>query len=98
MLAGGLLPVGYEVFRMGYYGLLVPGTALAKDAAGDKWSQGMIYLANFNRPYVLWVPAVLLLALGLLLAATRSRPWRIRHEAPRGYGPLARAVQSPRPR
>ncbi|BCO33758.1 terminal beta-(1-_2)-arabinofuranosyltransferase [Mycobacterium heckeshornense] len=95
VLAGGLLPVGYEVFRMGYYGLLVPGTALAKDAAGDKWSQGMIYLANFNRPYVLWVPAVLLLALGLLLAATRSRPWRIRHEAPRGYGPLARAVQSP---
>ena len=34
---------------MGYYGLLVPGTALAKDAAGDKWSQGMIYLSNFDR-------------------------------------------------
>ncbi|EUA24238.1 putative membrane protein [Mycobacterium xenopi 3993] len=61
--AGGLLPVGYQIFRMGYYGLLVPGTALAKDAAGDKWSQGMVYLANFNRPYALWVPAVLLLGL-----------------------------------
>ncbi|ORB10743.1 hypothetical protein BST36_30700, partial [Mycolicibacterium moriokaense] len=32
VVAGGLLPVGYEIFRMGYYGLLVPGTALAKDA------------------------------------------------------------------
>ncbi|EUA85483.1 putative membrane protein [Mycobacterium ulcerans str. Harvey] len=34
VLAGGLLPVAYQIFRMGYYGLLVPGTALAKDAAG----------------------------------------------------------------
>ena len=65
--AGGLLPVGYQVFRMGYYALLVPGTALAKDAAGEKWSQGMIYLRNFTGPYALWVPAVLILLLGLLL-------------------------------
>ena len=64
VVAGGLLPVGYQIFRMGYYGLLVPGTALAKDAAGDKWSQGLVYLANFNQPYLLWVPAVLLAALG----------------------------------
>ena len=32
VVAGGLLPVGYQIFRMGYYGLLFPGTALAKDA------------------------------------------------------------------
>jgi arabinofuranosyltransferase len=95
VVAGGLLPVGYEIFRMGYYGLVVPGTALAKDAAGDKWSQGMIYLANFNRPYLLWAPAMLLLALGLLLYSTRTQPWWIRHKAPVGYGGLARAVQSP---
>ena len=57
VVAGGALPVAYQIFRMGYYALLVPGTALAKDAAGDKWSQGMIYLANFNAPYALWVPA-----------------------------------------
>lgn len=95
VVTGGFLPVAYEIFRMGYYGLLFPGTALAKDAAGDKWSQGLLYLANFNRPYALWVPAVLLVALGLLLLTTRGRAWWIRHTPPRGYGPLARATQSP---
>lgn len=82
VVTGGLLPVAYQIFRMGYYGLLVPGTALAKDAAGDKWPQGMIYLANFNRPYLLWAPAMLLLALGLLLYSTRTEPWWIRRKAP----------------
>lgn len=95
VVAGGLLPVAYQIFRMGYYALLFPGTALAKDAAGDKWPQGVRYLANFNRPYALWVPAVLLLVLGLLLLSTRARPWWNRHTPPRGYGPLARFVQSP---
>jgi arabinofuranosyltransferase len=95
VVAGGLLPVGYQIFRMGYYGLLFPGTALAKDAAGDKWSQGLIYLSNFNRPYALWVPAVLLVALALVLLGGGSRPWWSRHAPPRGHGPLARSVQSP---
>jgi arabinofuranosyltransferase len=96
VLAGGLLPVGYEIFRMGYYGLLVPGTALAKDAAGSKWPQGLIYLANFNQPYALWLPAVLLVVLGAVLVTTRSRPWWIRRSGPPpGYGRLARLVQSP---
>jgi arabinofuranosyltransferase len=95
VIAGGLLPVGYQVFRMGYYGLLVPGTALAKDASGSKWAQGFIYLANFNKPYVLWLPAVVLVGLGALLATTRSRPWWIRRDVPRGYGRLARVTQSP---
>ncbi|MGH3563125.1 MAG: flagellar motor control protein ZomB, partial [Mycobacterium sp.] len=95
VVAGGLLPVAYQIFRMGYYALLVPGTALAKDAAGDKWSQGMLYLADFNAPYALWVPAVLLVVLGLLLAVTRGRPWWIRPAVPPGYGRLTRLVQSP---
>jgi arabinofuranosyltransferase len=95
LIAGGLVPVAYEIFRMGYYGLLVPGTAIAKDASGSKWQQGLIYLANFNKPYLLWLPAVLLLALGAVLVAARTRPWWIRRDAPRGYGRLARLVQSP---
>lgn len=93
--AGGALPVLYQIFRMGYYGLLTPNTALAKDASGAKWPQGFTYLANFNEPYLLWIPAVLLVALGAVLVATRSRPWWISHRSPRGYGWLARTVQSP---
>ena len=96
VVAGGLLPVAYQIFRMGYYGLLVPQTALAKDATGDKWGQGLIYLANFNRPYALWIPAVLLIALGLVLVAGRSRPWwTSRAAAPADSSWLARRVQSP---
>jgi arabinofuranosyltransferase len=95
VVAGGFLPVAYEIFRMGYYGLLVPGTALAKDAAGDKWSQGMIYLANFNAPYAVWVPVVLLLPLGALLVAARRRPSFLRPMPAPDYGRFARAVQSP---
>ncbi len=95
VVAGGLLPVAYQIFRMGYYGLLVPGTALAKDAAGDKWSQGMIYLSNFNQPYALWVPLVLLVPLGLLLMSARRRPSFLRPVVAPDYGRMARAVQSP---
>jgi arabinofuranosyltransferase len=95
VVAGGFLPVAYEIFRMGYYGLLVPGTALAKDAAGDKWSQGMIYLSNFDAPYAVWVPVVLLVLLGVLLMAARRRPSFLRPALAPDYGRLARAVQSP---
>ncbi len=95
VVAGGFLPVTYEIFRMGYYGLLVPGTALAKDAAGDKWSQGMIYLSNFDAPYAVWVPVVLLVPLGVLLMAARRRPSFLRPALAPNYGRVARAVQSP---
>ncbi|BBZ42223.1 terminal beta-(1-_2)-arabinofuranosyltransferase [Mycobacterium conspicuum] len=95
VVAGGFLPVAYEIFRMGYYGLLVPGTALAKDAAGDKWSQGMIYLANFTGPYALWAPVVLLVAVGILVTVVRRRPSFVRPMESPNYGRLARAVQSP---
>ena len=93
--AGGLVPVAYEIFRMGYYGLLFPGTALAKDASGQKWTQGFVYLANFNRPYLLWAPAILLAGLAVMALLTHGRPWWIRRGTPRGYGWVARRVQSP---
>ena len=95
VVAGGLLPVGYQIFRMGYYGLLVPGTAVAKDASGSKWSQGFVYLDNFNHPYLLWIPVLLLALLGLILVAGRSRPWWIASDRAEGAGKLARVVQSP---
>jgi arabinofuranosyltransferase len=95
VVAGGFVPVAYQIFRMGYYGLLVPGTALAKDAAGDKWSQGMTYFGNFIGPYVIWLPALLLVPLGVLLTMTRRRPSFLRPMLAPNYGRWARAVQSP---
>jgi arabinofuranosyltransferase len=95
VIAGGLLPVAYQIFRMGYYGLLVPGTAIAKDATGSKWQEGFVYLTNFNKPYMLWAPVMLLSAIGLVLYASRTMPWWARHQIPSGYGRLARTIQSP---
>ena len=95
VVAGGLLPVGYEIFRMGYYGLIFPGAALAKDASGSKWPQGFIYLANFNQPYLLWAPAILLAGLALMVLINRGRSWWKRRTIAPGYGWLARMVQSP---
>ncbi|HEY5949273.1 MAG TPA: hypothetical protein VIV40_27455 [Kofleriaceae bacterium] len=55
------LPLAYEIFRAGYYGLLVPLPALTKSAAGAEWARGWIYLRDFAHPYVLWVPLAALL-------------------------------------
>ncbi|HEX3546000.1 MAG TPA: flagellar motor control protein ZomB [Mycobacterium sp.] len=94
LVAGGLVPIAYEVFRMGYYGLLFPGTALAKDASGSKWSEGFVYLGNFNHPYLLWAPAILLGGLAVVVLVTRGRPRWVQRPPP-GYGWIARMVQSP---
>lgn len=95
VVIGGLLPVGYQIFRMGYYGLLVPGTALAKDASGAKWHQGFVYLANFNQPYLLWAPAMLLVGLALMVLLLRGRPGRPSAPAEGEARRLARLVHSP---
>ncbi len=93
--AGGLLPVAYQIFRMGYYGLLFPGTALAKDASGSKWQQGFVYLANFNKPYLLWAPAILIIGLAVMVMLLRGRPSPVDRRTPSGSRWQARAVQSP---
>ncbi len=74
----GALPVAYQVFRMGYYAVLVPNPAIAKDASGSKWHQGFLYLTNMFGPYVLLFPVVLaLVAAGWLLYARQgNRPAR----------------------
>ncbi|MFV8308859.1 flagellar motor control protein ZomB [Mycobacteroides chelonae] len=93
--AGGALPVLYQIFRMGYYGLLVPSTAIAKDASGSKWGQGFVYLQNMNSPYLIWVPTVLLIALGVAAYQARRGQWWVRQVAAPGYGWLARLIQNP---
>ncbi|WP_075665025.1 flagellar motor control protein ZomB [Corynebacterium frankenforstense] len=69
VLACGLpLPVAYQIFRMGYYGLLTPHTAVAKSASGSDWGSGLDYARDFIVAYQLWLPALVLIALGAWFA------------------------------
>jgi len=70
------LPVGYSIFRAGYYGVWVPLPALAKSASSAHWSRGLTFVGRFVGIYLLWIPlAALALLLGAALkrAATRDR-------------------------
>lgn len=69
VIVAAVVPVGYQIFRMGYYGLLVPNTAVAKDASGSKWSQGWTYVTNMFGPYVLLLPVLVAVLAGLALWA-----------------------------
>jgi arabinofuranosyltransferase len=64
------LPFGYEIFRAGYYGVLVPLPALAKSVGTSHWGRGFAYLAHFVVPYALWLPLGVLAA-WLAVALTR---------------------------
>jgi arabinofuranosyltransferase len=61
------LPAAYEVFRMGYYGLVVPSTALAKEAGVTRWEQGGFYLDDLLGTYELWWAGAALLLVVLAL-------------------------------
>ncbi|MCP2291225.1 arabinofuranosyltransferase [Nocardia amikacinitolerans] len=68
----GLVPLGYQIWRMGYYGLPYPNTAVAKDAGGAKWNQGFTYLWDLVGPYYLWIPLLVLLVLGVVAARSAA--------------------------
>ncbi len=81
----GLVPLGYQIWRMGYYGLPYPNTAVAKDAGGAKWSQGFTYLWDLVGPYFLWIPLLVLLIVGVVAArATDAPPASGASAAPQG--------------
>lgn len=67
------LPLAYEVFRAGYYGLLVPATALAKEASVARWGRGLHYLRDLLGSWWLAVPAIALLFAAVGLARPRWR-------------------------
>jgi arabinofuranosyltransferase len=77
---------GYEVFRAGYYGLLLPSTALAKEAGVALWGRGYSYLRDMVATYWLLLPATILLIAAALIAGprlARSEWWaRRRGRAP----------------
>jgi arabinofuranosyltransferase len=59
----------YELFRISYYGALLPNSAIAKDPTATDWRRGWYSLKDFLSPYVLWIPiavvaSVFLFALG----------------------------------
>jgi arabinofuranosyltransferase len=65
------LPAAYEVFRAGYYGVLVPLPALTKEAGDAVWPRGLAYLGDFTDPYRLWLP------LGVLAVVAAQAPRRM---------------------
>ncbi|WP_218951918.1 hypothetical protein [Amycolatopsis anabasis] len=73
--AAAALPVGYQIFRMGYYGVLVPLPAISKEAGDSVWARGWTYLADLFTVHWLWLPVLLVLAAGVAAlgrAATRA--------------------------
>ena len=75
-IAATAIPLLYEVFRVAYYGALVPNTAFAKEAGRTNWPQGEHYLSDFSRPYKLWLALILLAVVFAFL--TRRVPHRSR--------------------
>lgn len=73
--AAAALPAAYQLWRMGYYGTVVSNTALAKEAGGSRWDQGWYYLRNFAGPYLLVVPAALVV--GWLVLCRRRTMTRL---------------------
>jgi arabinofuranosyltransferase len=71
------IPALYEVFRAGYFGSLLPNTALAKEAGESHWAEGGRYLADFVRVQALWIPLVVLVIAALSLVLARLVPKRL---------------------
>jgi len=68
LASAAAIPLVYQVFRMGYFGSLVPSTALAKEAGATYWARGWAYLVNLFGPYALWLPVAALLGWAALSA------------------------------
>jgi arabinofuranosyltransferase len=78
LVVAGVLPLAYQVFRMGYYGLLIPNTAVAKESGRPLWGRGADYLLDLVVPYALYVPAVLAVAVvALLRPPLPRREWSL---------------------
>ncbi|WP_020632907.1 hypothetical protein [Amycolatopsis alba] len=73
ILVAGVLPAGYQIFRMGYYGLITPNTALAKEASKARWDRGFYYIADLLDPYLLVIPLLTLVVVAALVLRKLSR-------------------------
>ena len=66
VVIAGTVPVVYQIWRMSYYALPYPLTAVAKDAGGSKWGRGVEYLWDLLAPYALLLPLLVVLVAGLV--------------------------------
>jgi hypothetical protein len=75
LIVAAALPLLYQVFRMGYYGVLVATPAIAKEGSRLRPAHGWSYLRNFVEPYVLVIPllAVLLAIAGPMVRQLMAR-------------------------
>ncbi|MFJ8050806.1 hypothetical protein [Streptomyces luteogriseus] len=78
LASAGAVPLVYEVFRAGYYGVLVPLPAIAKEASASDWSRGAGYVQETLGPYWLWPVVPVLGALAVLLVRRTRREQRDR--------------------
>lgn len=64
ILAAALpVPAAYQIFRMGYYGLITPHTAVAKSASDSHWNAGLHYAWDLLAPYALYLPLIAVMVL-----------------------------------
>ncbi|PAT11122.1 hypothetical protein CKJ80_02880 [Corynebacterium hadale] len=75
ILAAALpVPAAYQLFRMGFYGLLTPHTAVAKSASDAEWARGGTYFWDFVGYYWLWLPLLVVAGCAVwLLRGARGR-------------------------
>lgn len=73
LISASILPLSYQVFRMGYFRAALPLTAVTKEAGMSYWSQGSAYLLD-----TLVSPgALVVITTGLIgLLVTRDRAFR----------------------
>lgn len=67
------VPVTYQLWRMAYFAMITPNTALAKSAGQSWWSQGYTYFRDFVTADFLFAP---LLLLGVICAVRLAGPLR----------------------
>lgn len=73
ILAAALpVPAAYQIFRMGYYGLIVPHTAVAKSASDSEWASGWNYVQDLTKPYTLYLALIMAFVVGALALVKRE--------------------------
>ncbi|WP_181773923.1 hypothetical protein [Amycolatopsis pittospori] len=77
LAVAAVLPLAYQVFRMGYYGLLTPNTALVKEASEADWGRGWTYFVDLVQPYWLWLPLLILAAAAVTFKSTVDKTFAV---------------------